>query len=46
MEPVVITPKSDFRPCQQQYPLKAEAVEGITLVFESLRAAGVICSMP
>lgn len=25
-EPVVITPKSDYRPCQQQYPLKKEAI--------------------
>ena len=46
VEPVVITPKSDFRPCQQQYPLRAEAVEGITPVFESLRAAGVIVPCP
>ena len=41
-EPVEITPKSDFCPCQQQYPLRAEAVEGITPVFESSCAAGVI----
>ncbi|XP_041868122.1 uncharacterized protein LOC121656940 [Melanotaenia boesemani] len=25
--PVVITPKSDYRPCQKQYPLKPEALE-------------------
>lgn len=41
-EPVVITPKSDFRPCKTQYPLKQEAIDGITPVFESLKAAGVI----
>ncbi|KAI3364118.1 hypothetical protein L3Q82_010793, partial [Scortum barcoo] len=41
-EPVVITPKSDFRPCKAQYPLKKEAIDGITPVFESLKAAGVI----
>ncbi len=32
-ESVLITHKSDFRPCQQQYLLKPEAVEGITPVF-------------
>lgn len=41
-EPVVITPKSDFRPCKTQYPLKQEAIDGIMPVFESLKAAGVI----
>lgn len=41
-EPVQITPKSDYRPCKPQYPLKKEAIEGITPVFESLRAAGII----
>lgn len=41
-EPVVITPKSDFRPCKAQYPLKQEAIDGITPVFESLKAAGGI----
>ncbi len=35
-EPVVITPKSDYRPCQSQYPLKKEALRGIQPVFESL----------
>ncbi len=42
MRPVVITPKSDYRPCQAQYPLKREAAEGITPVFNSLWKAGVI----
>ncbi|XP_036981438.1 uncharacterized protein LOC119034487 isoform X3 [Acanthopagrus latus] len=41
-EPVIITPKSSYRPCQNQYPLKKEAVEGIKPVFEALRKAGVI----
>ncbi len=35
-EPVVITPKSDYRPCQSQYPLKKEALRGIQPVFLSL----------
>lgn len=41
-ELVVITPKSDYRLCQQQYPLKAEAILRITPVFESLLKKGVI----
>ena len=41
-EPVVITPKSDYRPCQKQYPLKQEAIDGVTPVFEALCKAGVI----
>lgn len=41
-EPVVITPKSDYRPCQQQYPLKAEAILGIKPVSESLLKEGII----
>ena len=45
-EPVVITPKSDYRPCQQQYLLRAEAEEGITPVFESLCTANVIVPCP
>lgn len=28
-----ITPKSSFRPCKPQYPLKQEAIDGITPVF-------------
>lgn len=42
VEPILITPKSDFRPCQQQYPLRPEAVAGRTPVFKSLLEAGVI----
>ncbi len=41
-EPVVITPKSDYRPCQSQYPLKKEALRGIQTVFESLLKEKVI----
>lgn len=44
--PVTITPKSDYRPCQNQYPLKREAIDGITQVFESLLKAGVIVPCP
>ncbi|KAK1784113.1 hypothetical protein P4O66_004143, partial [Electrophorus voltai] len=45
-EPVHITPKSDYRPHQHQYPLKPEAVEGIRPVFQSLKQAGVIVPCP
>ncbi|XP_058617745.1 uncharacterized protein LOC131531182 isoform X1 [Onychostoma macrolepis] len=41
-EPVVITPKSDYRPCQRQYPLKKEAILGIKPVFDSLLKEGII----
>uniref|UniRef100_A0A8B9J4Y7 ribonuclease H n=1 Tax=Astyanax mexicanus TaxID=7994 RepID=A0A8B9J4Y7_ASTMX len=41
-EPVVITPKSSFRPRKAQYPLKPEALEGIKPVFHSLLKAGII----
>ncbi len=41
-EPVVITPKSDYRPCQSQCPLKKEALRGIQPVFESLLKERVI----
>ncbi|XP_035515190.1 uncharacterized protein LOC118326328, partial [Morone saxatilis] len=40
--PLVIHPKSDYRPCLKQYPLKQEAIDGITPVFESLLKAGII----
>lgn len=42
VEPVSITPKSDYRPCQQQYPLRQEVIEGITPVFNLLLEKGVI----
>lgn len=41
-QPVEITPKSSYRPCQPQYSLKQEAIDGITPVFESLKKDGVI----
>ncbi len=41
-EPVVITPKSDYRPCQSQCPLKKEALRGIEPVFQSLLKEKVI----
>lgn len=41
-EPVDIVPKSVYRPYQRQYPLRQEAIDGITPVFEALREAGVI----
>ncbi|XP_058510228.1 protein NYNRIN-like [Solea solea] len=41
-EPVIVTPKSDYRPKRVQYPLRPEAVEGIKPVFKSLLEAGVI----
>lgn len=40
-EPIKITPKRDFHPNLLQYPLKPEAVWGIT-VFHSFLGAGVI----
>lgn len=46
VEPIKITPKSDFRPNLPQYPLKQEAIDGITPVFESLLEAGVIVPCP
>uniref|UniRef100_A0AAQ4RT80 ribonuclease H n=1 Tax=Gasterosteus aculeatus aculeatus TaxID=481459 RepID=A0AAQ4RT80_GASAC len=45
-QPVVITPRSDFRPHKHQYPLRQEAIDGITPVFNSLLKAGVIVPCP
>ncbi|XP_078101784.1 retrovirus-related Pol polyprotein from transposon 297 [Sander vitreus] len=45
-QPVVITPRSDFRPKKHQYPLKQEAIDGIRPVFNSLLKAGVIVPCP
>lgn len=45
-ESVKITPKSDFRPNLPQYPLKPEAIDGITPVFDSVLEAGVIVLCP
>ncbi|KAL6466691.1 hypothetical protein MHYP_G00244950 [Metynnis hypsauchen] len=44
--PVVVQPKSDYRPKKVQYPLKPEAIAGITPVFQSLLEAGVIVPCP
>ncbi len=41
-EPVVITPKSDYRLCPSQCPLKKGALRGIQPVFESLLKERVI----
>uniref|UniRef100_A0A3B3H9G5 ribonuclease H n=1 Tax=Oryzias latipes TaxID=8090 RepID=A0A3B3H9G5_ORYLA len=40
--PVVITPKSGFRPYVRQYPLKPDAVAGIRPMIESFLKSGVI----
>ncbi|XP_039979222.1 uncharacterized protein LOC120787590 [Xiphias gladius] len=47
-EPLVVHPKSEYRPCLKQYPLKKEAIDGITPVFESLLKSVVIipCNSP
>ena len=41
-EPVIVTPKSDLRPCKKQYPLKPEAVKGTKPVFQSFQKTGII----
>ena len=41
-QPVVITPKSDYRPNKRQFPLSKEQEEDIKPVFKSLMEAGVI----
>lgn len=40
--PVQIRPKTEYRPCVRQYPLKPDAQEGIKPVIEDLIEAGVI----
>lgn len=40
--PVIIRPKTEYRPCVRQYPLKPDALEGIKPVIEKLKSAGVI----
>ena len=40
--PVQIRPKTEYRPCIKQYPLKKDALEGIQPVIEDLIKAGVI----
>uniref|UniRef100_A0A3B3HIW1 ribonuclease H n=1 Tax=Oryzias latipes TaxID=8090 RepID=A0A3B3HIW1_ORYLA len=44
--PVVITPKSGFRPYVRQYPLKPDAVAGIRPMIESFLKSGVIVECP
>ena len=45
-QPVVIIPRSDYRPQKHQYPLKQEAIDGIRPVFNSLLDTGVIIPCP
>lgn len=40
--PVIIRPKTEYRPCVRQYPLKPDALEGIKPVIQDLITAGVI----
>lgn len=40
--PVQIRPKTEYRPCVRQYPLKSDAREGIKPVISDLIKAGVI----
>uniref|UniRef100_A0A8C5H2T9 Reverse transcriptase domain-containing protein n=2 Tax=Gouania willdenowi TaxID=441366 RepID=A0A8C5H2T9_GOUWI len=40
--PVVITPKSSYRPHRKQYPLRRDALDGIQPVFDSLLKEKVI----
>lgn len=40
--PVEIRPKTEYRPCVRQYPLKQDASEGIKPVIADLITAGVI----
>lgn len=47
--PVQIRPKTEYRPCQKQYPLKPDAIEGIKPVIKDLIQTGVIvpcCDSP
>ena len=46
VEPLMVTPKSTYRPKQPQYRLRQEAIDGITPVFNSLLEAGVIIPCP
>lgn len=41
-QPVIIRPKTEYRPRMHQYSLKPEAKEGITPVIEALKETGVI----
>lgn len=44
--PLIVTPKSDYRPCKKQYPLSPKAIEGVTPVFESLIDQGIVVACP
>ncbi|XP_025762589.1 uncharacterized protein LOC112846766 [Oreochromis niloticus] len=44
--PVVIKPKTSFRPRVKQYPLKPDAVEGIKPVIEDMIKAGILVEAP
>ena len=44
--PIVVTPKTSYRPCVKQYPIKSEAIEGIRPVFESFLRDGIIVELP
>lgn len=39
-DPATVTPKSSYRPCQQQHLLKQEAFEGMRPLFRSLLETG------
>lgn len=40
--PVQIRPKTEYRPCMRQYPLKPDTIEGIRPVLQELMKAKVI----
>ena len=42
VKPVIIKEKNEYRPRQRQYPLKPDAIAGITPVIQDLLKAGVI----
>lgn len=42
VQQIETVPKSESRPCKDQYPLKPEATEGMTPVFGPLLKAGII----
>lgn len=44
--PVQIRPKTEYRPCVRQYPLKPDARAGIEPVINDLIKAGVIIECP
>uniref|UniRef100_A0A3B3DLR5 ribonuclease H n=1 Tax=Oryzias melastigma TaxID=30732 RepID=A0A3B3DLR5_ORYME len=44
--PVVITPKTEYRPRIRQYPLKPDATQGIMPVIQDMLKSGVIIEAP